>query len=121
MTERAPLPDLQRLNPDELRALIISQHEMLTSRDSEIEQLKLLIAKLRRMWLGRKSEKLQRQIEQLELRLEALEMNQAEKDATQPRTTTENAKQVARPSRQPLPEHLPREVRTYLPKETACP
>src|SRR5215472_5323283 len=120
MTERAPLPDLQRLNPDELRALIISQHEMLTSRDSEIEQLKLLIAKLRRMWLGRKSEKLQRQIEQLELRLEALEMNQAEKDAAQPRTT-EKSQQAARPSRQPLPEHLPREVRTYVPKETACP
>jgi hypothetical protein len=49
MTERAALPDLQRVNPGELRALIISQHEMLASRDSEIEQLKLLIAKLQRI------------------------------------------------------------------------
>ena len=119
ITVRA-LPDLNQLNPDELKALIVEQQQQLDARDSEIEQLKLLIAKLRRMWLGRKSEKLQRQIEQLELRLEALEMNQAEKDAAQPRTT-EKSKLAARPSRQPLPEHLPREVRTYLPKETACP
>ncbi len=28
---------------------IVSQHELIVSRDSEIEQLKLLIAKLRRM------------------------------------------------------------------------
>jgi transposase len=124
---RADLPDLNQLNPEELKALIVEQHQQLASKDeqlaarnSEIEQLKLLIAKLRRMWLGRKSEKLQRQIEQLELRLEALEMKQAEKDAAQPRTT-EKSKQAARPSRQPLPEHLPREVRTHLPKETACP
>jgi transposase len=114
------LPDLNQLNSDELRALIVEQQQQLEARDSEIEQLKLLIAKLRRMWLGRKSEKLQRQIEQLELRLEALEMNQAEKDAVRPRTT-ETSKPAARPSRQPLPEHLPREVRMHLPKETACP
>jgi hypothetical protein len=38
MTAGAALPDLQRLNPDELRALIISQHEMLvalTMRDTD--------------------------------------------------------------------------------------
>ena len=28
---------------------------------------------------------------------------------------------MARPARRPLPEHLPREVRTYVPKQTACP
>ena len=120
MTECATLPDLRKLNPEELRALIVTQHEQLLSRDSEIEQLKMLIAKLRRMWLGRKSEKLARQIEQLELRLEALEMNQAEKDAVHPRTA-ETPKQGTRPTRQPLPEHLRREVRTHLPKEAACP
>jgi hypothetical protein len=49
MTERAALPDLDKLNPAELKTLIISQHELIASRDSEIEQLKLLIAKLRRM------------------------------------------------------------------------
>jgi hypothetical protein len=64
---RAPLPDLDTLNPNELKALIVWQHELIVSRDSEIEQLKLLIAKLRRMRFGPSSEKLDRQIEQLEL------------------------------------------------------
>ena len=74
MTERVALPDLDTLDLIALKALILSQHqeilsqeEQLASRDSEIEQLKLLIAKLRRMQFGRKSEKLERQIEQLEL------------------------------------------------------
>ena len=34
------LPDLEALNPSELKALIVSQHELIVSRDSEIEQLK---------------------------------------------------------------------------------
>ena len=46
---RVTLPDLDGLNPNELKALIVSQHELIVSRDSEIEQLKLLIAKLRRV------------------------------------------------------------------------
>jgi len=117
---RAPLPDLDALNPDELRALIVSQHELILSRDSEIEQLKLLIAKLRRMQFGRSSEKLDRQIEQLELRLEALQLNDAEKVAALPQTIA-SAEPAARPSRRPLPAHLPREVQTYLPKHVACP
>ena len=84
VASRATLPDLDALNPNELKALIVSQHELIVSRDSEIEQLKLLIAKLRRMQFGRSSEKLDRQIEQLELRLEALQLNDAEKVAALP-------------------------------------
>ena len=56
------LPDLDALHPSELKALIFSQHEQLrskdeqlASRDTEIERLKLLIAKLRRMQFGRSS------------------------------------------------------------------
>src|SRR5262249_43380269 len=101
MTERAVLPDLDKLNPTELQALIISQQELIASRDSEIEQLKLLIAKLRRMQFGRKSEKLERQIEQLELRLEALQMNDAETVAALPKPIA-NVEGVARPVRRPL-------------------
>src|SRR5215472_7119068 len=81
MTLRADLPDLDTLNHEALKALIVAQHEQLlskdeqllrkdeqlTSRDEEIERLKLLIAKLRRMQFGRKSEKLDWEIEQLEL------------------------------------------------------
>lgn len=48
------------------------------SYDHEIEHLKLLTTKLRRMQFGRKSEKVKRQIEQLELKLEDLEANRAE-------------------------------------------
>jgi transposase len=117
---RVTLPDLDGLNPNELKALIVSQHELIVSRDSEIEQLKLLIAKLRRMRFGRSSEKLDRQIEQLELRLEALQVNNAETVAALPKEMA-SAEPVARSVRRPLPAHLPREVRTYLPKQEACP
>src|SRR3984957_420808 len=72
------LPDLDALNHNELKALIFSRREQLASRDTEIEHLKRLIAKLRRMQFGRKSEKLDRQIEQLELRLDELQATQAE-------------------------------------------
>jgi transposase len=117
---RATLPDLDALNPNELKALIVSQHELIVSRDGEIEQLKLLIAKLRRMQFGRSSEKLDRQIEQLELRLEALQLNDAEKVAALPEAI-KSAEPAARPVRRPLPAHLPREVHTYPPKQEACP
>src|SRR6478752_3710077 len=55
-----------------LQETVNSQQVALASRAAEVEHLKLLIAKLRRMQFGRKSEKLDRQIEQLELRLEDL-------------------------------------------------
>src|SRR5262245_14051259 len=48
MTERITLPDLNQLNPEELKTLIVAQQqqlllkdEQLASRDSEIEQLRL--------------------------------------------------------------------------------
>ena len=64
------LPDLSTLDAESLKALILSQHEQLLSRDHEIEHLTLLIAKLRRMQFGRKSEKIERQLEQLDAPLE---------------------------------------------------
>ena len=131
------LPDLDALDPSELKALIFSQHaqllskdqqllskdEQLNSRDNEIEHLKLLIAKLRRMQFGRKSEKLYRQIEQLELRLDELEATQAEKLAASltPAIVSPAVQVAAKRARQPLPAHLPRETRKVLPKQEACP
>jgi transposase len=114
------LPNLEALNPSELKALIVSQQELIVSRDSEIEQLKLLIAKLRRMQFGRSSEKLDRQIEQLELQLEALQVNDAEIVAGLPEQIA-SVEPVARAVRRPLAAHLPREVRTHLPKLAECP
>jgi hypothetical protein len=59
------LPDLATLHPNEPKALVLTQQEQLLSSDNEIEHLKLLIAKLRRLQFGRKTEKLERQLEQL--------------------------------------------------------
>src|ERR1700676_1000894 len=117
------LPDLNQLDPSALKALILSQHEQLLWRDNEVEHLKLLIAKLRRMQFGRKSEKLDRQIEQLELRLDELQATQAENTSAghTPAVVAPVASVAVKATRKPLPEHLPREVRKYLPKQEACP
>ena len=120
----ATLPDLSALDHAALKALVLTQHEKLISRDTEIENLKLLILKLRRMQFGRKSEKLDHQIEQLELQLEDLESAQTEsappQNEAQPETAS-SAPPRRKPVRRPLPEHLPRETQTHAPKETACP
>jgi transposase len=97
---------------------LAAQQEKLLSRDSEIEHLKLVIAKLRRMIFGTKSEKVTREIEQLELKLEELETGQAERVTA---ATTSSTSEKTKPKRRPLPEHLPREVHTHLPAEDACP
>jgi transposase len=132
------LPDLNELPAEELRALILTQHEQLVSaeaklttteeqllsRDREIEHLKLLLVKLHRMQFGRKSEKLARQIEQLELRLEELESNRSEKESTPPEPASApagSAASAAKPTRRALPDHLPRQTRRHEPKETVCP
>ena len=122
------LPDLNGLDAEMLKAMLLSTHEelrnarqRLLSRDQEIEHLKLLIAKLRRMQFGRRSEKVDRQIEQLELRLEDLQANRAERmpppagepfpiDATSPSR-----------KRRPLPDHLRRDVHIHLPRQKNCP
>ena len=120
------LPDLNLLPAEALKALVLVQHEQLLWRESEIEHLKLLIAKLQRMQFGRKSEKLARQIEQLELRLEDLQSKPAE-SASQPESKSAATtpplliNTPAKPTRRPLPEHLPRQTQTHAPKESACP
>jgi len=113
MTSRAGLPNLDTLDFTTLKALVLSQHEelltkdtQLASRDAEIEQLKLLIAKLRRIQFGRKSEKLQRQIEQLELRLEELEAERAERSVISHTPAVSAFQPETKRTRQPLP-HLP--------------
>lgn len=122
MLSRSTLPDLNTLDADALKALILSQHDQLLSRDHEIEHLKLLIAKLQRLQFGRRSEKVARQIEQLELKLEELESARAEAVAVEPaRTATTDLDAAAKPSRRALPAHLPREIHTHEPAEHCCP
>src|SRR6266571_4077536 len=114
------LPDLNLLPAEALKALVRAQHEQLLWRESEIEHLKLLIAKLQRVQFGRKSEKLARQIEQLELRLEDLQAKPAESKSAA--TTPPLLISIpARPVRGPLPDHLPRQTQRHEPKESACP
>jgi len=116
-------------DPDELRAFTLAwQSELKRAELSvqvkalEIETLKFQLAKLRRMQFGRSSERITRQIEQLELRLEELETGEAEAvskvDAAVPEPVV---REKAKPKRQPLPEHLPREEVTHQPPgDGAC-
>ena len=64
-------PNLDTLNPAAMKALVVGLY-------AQIEHLKLVIAKLRRMQFGRKSEKVRGQIEQLELQLEGLQATVSE-------------------------------------------
>ena len=111
MPTHATLPD----DIDALKAMIRERDDMvdalreeLSGRKVEIEQLKLFIAKLKRMQFGRKSEKLDRQIKQLELKLEDLQADEQE-----PAVEMERRGRVVRacPERKPLPPHLLREER----------
>jgi len=125
------LPDLNVLPAEALRALILTQHqeliskdEQLLSREREIEHLKLLLSKLHRMQFGRKSEKLARQIEQLELRLEELQSNVGEKEPKSPELASVPASWGAtatKTARRAWPDHLPRQTRRHDPKEAVCP
>ena len=120
---RATLPDLDALDPEALKGLVREQHAQLLSQEAEIEHLKLLLAQLQRQQFGRKSERVQRQIEQVEQRLEDLETSQVEHE--RPSLAKPEAAAAAttprRPVRKPLPAHLPRETKVYLPSQEACP
>ena len=96
-----------------LQETVDSQQAALASRAAEVEHLKLLIARLRRMQFGRKSEKLDHQIEQLELRLEELEADEGAAPIEIPKTPRKAVEQTPRKS---LPEHPPREIRMHLPE-----
>src|SRR5882672_6007618 len=119
------LPDLNTMDQETLKELLRTTHEQLLSRQSEIEHLKLLLAKLQRMQFGRKSEKLERQIEQLQLWLEDLEAKPAGSASPEESQLTPAASSIlitaAKPRRRPLPEHLPRTTQTHLPQSSVCP
>ena len=122
----APLPDLHTLDAAALRDMVIQQHAQISSRDAELERLRLVIARLRRMQFGRKSEKVERQIEQLELQLEDLEARtgqeqQQTENTLPPAAASVFAAATRKPVRRLLPEHLPREVEIHEPKHEDCP
>lgn len=91
------------------------------SDSEEIKRLSLLIAKLKRMIFGQKSEKLSIQIEQLELELEELHISQGQKRAAVDVAEFIEPLERSAPKRRPLPEHLPRDIHTHRPAQAACP
>ncbi|WP_245494946.1 IS66 family transposase [Rhizobium ruizarguesonis] len=108
------LPD----DVDALRAIIAAQADQLAeqarklqSRDTLIDKLKAQLAVLKRARFGSSSEKIDRAIEQLELALEDIEAAEAETTASILPSTSGPTK--AQPSRQPLPDHLPRHDVTH--------
>ncbi|GAA3254663.1 hypothetical protein GCM10020258_55650 [Sphingomonas yabuuchiae] len=92
-------PDAASL-PDDIALL----KAMLIAVGAELEQLRMQVARLRRMAFGRSSEKLTHQADQLELGLEEREAEAA--TAAMPVAT--RRRETAKPYRQPLPDHLPR-------------
>lgn len=112
MLEARDLPN----DVEALKRLILDQRSQLSDREHEIERLKLLIAKLKRLQFGRSSEKLDRQIGQLELVLEDLETNRAA-GAVRKESPAPSSVPKQKPIRRPLPAHLPRERVVH---EAAC-
>jgi len=101
--------------PDELAAL----RAKVSEQAAEISHLKLVIAKLRRMQFGRRSEQIDHMIGQLELSLEEIEAHHAEREVL---AAAETPTAVApRAARAPLPDHLPRDIREHLPAHCDCP
>jgi transposase len=118
----AALPDLDQLDIEALKMLIVAQRESLASHTQQVEHLKLVIEKLRRMIFGAKSEKVIVQVEQFELQLEDAETEQAAVEEKYESPASEAKPQSqSRPSRKPLPAHLPREVVTHMPEQNCCP
>lgn len=120
-TSPSILPD----DVDALRAIIAVQADQLAeqarklqSRDTLIDKLKAQLAVLKRARFGSSSEKMDRAIEQLELALEDIEA--AEAEALIPALSSASGAAKAKPSRQPLPDHLPRHDVTHL-ATCACP
>jgi transposase len=98
--------------------LVAGLREQLTTSSVEIEHLKLMIAKLRRMQFGRKSEKLDHQIEQLELQLKDLQAAEGEAEREVP--ATDRAPR-AKSARKPLLEHLRRDEQIHALPADVCP
>jgi transposase len=116
-----PLADLDTLGIEALKSLVLAKQSELDSRQTEIENLKLFILKLKRMQFGPRSENLTRDIAQLELQLEDLEAGQAAAEPPPSAPVEVKTRTARKPARRPLPAGLPREIETIAPSQQACP
>ena len=128
-----------RLSPDVLRlqAQLVAAQLRANTADAEVARVKainadlaacnalleLQNAKMRTVIFGQRSERSVRLVDQMELTFEELEASASEDEATAAeaaRRTNVVAFERKRPSRKPLPAHLPRE-RVVIPAPTECP
>ena len=121
------VPDMMPNDIEILRTALAA--EQLARREAEarasgaeamVAHLKLLIAKLRHERFGASSERGRKLLDQMELQLEELEATAAEDASATVKDTVVEAFSRRRPTRAPLPEHLPRE-RVVIPGPAACP
>jgi transposase len=113
----------ERARADEVEAVAAAALAKNADDAATIARQKLEIAKLKRQIYGARSERTARLIDQMELELEDLEAAATEDEIAAElaaaRTTTVAAFARRRPSREPFPEHLPRE-RRIVPGPTTC-
>ncbi|WP_245283406.1 IS66 family transposase [Bradyrhizobium sp. WSM2793] len=105
------------------RAELASVRAQQSDDHALIAHLKLQIKKLNRDRHGPRSERTARLLDQLELTLEELEASATEDELAAEMAAAKTTKVASftrkRPSRQPFPEHLPRE-RVLVPGPTSC-
>ncbi len=117
----SPPPDLPD-DLDELRTVAAAALAQNADDAATIAHQKLEIAKLKRQIYGPRSERAARLVDQMELALEDLEATATEDEIAAEKAaakTTVAPYARKRPSRQPFPEHLPRE-RVIVPTPTTC-
>jgi transposase len=106
-----------------LRAELALARAQLADDAATIARENLEIAKLKRQIFGARSERTARLIDQMELDLEELEAAATEDEIAAGRAAAKTTNVAPftrkRPSRQPFPEHLPRE-RVVVPAPTTC-
>ena len=104
-----------------LKAALVETRAKLAGAEALIEQLQLIIAKLKREAFGPRSERSQRLIDQLELQLEELAATVAEDEAkAEPAPVAVTGFTRRSATRRNFPAHLPRR-RVVHPAPTACP
>jgi transposase len=97
---------------------IATLQALLLTQQSEIEHLKLLVEKFRRMLFGKSAERFKGQIEQFELYLDEKAQDVAQVEAE---LAVRQPPSSPRQGRRALPEHLPREIIEHLPEVACCP
>ena len=106
-----------------LRAELALARAQLADDAATIARQNLEIAKLKRQIYGARSERTSRLLDQMELGLEELEATATEDEIAAERAAARTTNVAPftrkRPSRQPFPEHLPRE-RVVVPPPTTC-